>query len=38
MRDIGGDKFTIKEDIVIIEFVNISLDEPKLESKFLWIC
>ena len=32
MWDVGGDKFGSMEDVSILEFANLSLDEPELES------
>ncbi len=30
--DVGGDQFRSMEDVGVLEFVNLSLDEPELES------
>ncbi|KAL9680700.1 hypothetical protein QQ045_012479 [Rhodiola kirilowii] len=34
MWDIGGDEFGTLEDTAIFEFVDLSLDEPEMESVF----
>ena len=34
MWDVGGDDFGSMEDVGVLEFANLSLDEPELESVF----
>ena len=34
MWDVGGDDFGSMEDVGVLEFANLSLDEPELESIF----
>lgn len=36
MGDVRGDKFSRIEDVGILEFANLSLDEPTLESVFFF--